>query len=522
MNATEQKRDEKRVEYFQQALGPFVVAVEVTRMPIAFTNTGSDHSIIFANDSFLKLTGYRREEVIGQSFARLLTGVEHPKASKMIEGQFQDSAEELDVECWRKDGGRVWASLCIAPVHDRQGEVVQYLASLVDLTVQMKRLRGERKALHVLYQHAPDFIATTEGADHRFTFANAAYQQLIGGRELIGRTMREALPELEAQEVMVHRDEVYRTGKSFVAAGMEVNLQREAGTDVELRYLDLIYQPVEALDGAVTGIFCEGHDVTEHKTLDARVKALQADLVHLTKLSGMGTMAATLAHEMTQPLTAISNYTAACSHLNTKEGDNREEVAGLLEAIATAVRRGAGIIRQLQQLTERRKSPRDHFRLKDAIHESVALVRASGAGNASIIDHSGQKIELDADRTQIQQVLTNLLRNSCESLGPSGGRVTVSTATSQGKVIISIKDTGEGISPEASKTLFQWSDSTKRHGTGIGLSICRTIVEAHGGDLWLRESGHTGSCFAFSLPLGPPPGSEAKVGPERHGRSASA
>jgi two-component system sensor kinase FixL len=502
MKTIEQQRGEKRVEHFQQALGPFVAATEATRMPIAFTGTGPDHAILFANDSFLKLTGYRREEVIGRPFARLLTGAEHPKTLKMIESQFHDSAEELDVECWRKDGGRVWASLCIAPVHDQKGEVVQYFGSLVDLTVQMKRLGGERKALHVLYQQTPDFIAITEGADHRFTFANAAYQQLTGGRDLIGRTMREALPELEAQEMTVYRDEVYRTGKPFVAAGMAVTLQREAGADVELRYLDLIYQPVTALDGAVTGIFCEGHDVTEHKTLDARVKALQVDLAHLTKLSGLGTVAATLAHEMTQPLTAISNYTAACSHLNAGEGDHRAQMTDLLEAIATAVRRGTEIIRQLQQLTERRKSPRDHFRLKDAIHESVALVRASGAGNASIIDNSGQKIELDADRTQIQQVLTNLLRNSCEAIGPAGGRVTVSTATRQGKVIISIKDTGAGISPEASKTLFHWSDSTKSHGSGIGLSICRTIVEAHGGDLWLRESGHTGSCFAFSLPLG--------------------
>jgi signal transduction histidine kinase len=409
----------------------------------------------------------------------------------------------MNVDCLRKDGGRVSVALCVAPVHDRQGAIVQYFASLVDLTVQNKRRRGEQTALHILYQQTPDFIAITEGPDHRITFANAAYRQLVGDRDLLGRPMREALPELATQEILAHRDLVYRTGHAFVGRCTPVKLQREAGADIEIRYLDLIYQPITAPDGTVTGIFCEGHDVTEQKALDDRVKALQVDLVHMTRLSAMGTMAATLAHEMTQPLTAIGNGVAACRLLNAREGDHREQIRGLLEAIATAVRRGGEVIHELQKLTERRKSPRHHFRLKDAIHESVALVRAAGCGSAAIVDRSAGHIELDANRTQIQQVLINLLRNGCEAIGPSGGRVIVSATMKQDKVIVSVKDTGEGVSPEAARTLFQWSDSAKPHGTGIGLSICRTIVEAHGGDLWLRESGRTGSCFAFSLPLAP-------------------
>ncbi|WP_343888129.1 PAS domain-containing protein [Sphingomonas oligophenolica] len=503
MGANEQRRDKDLVKHFQQALGPFVVAVEATRMPMVFTSADTDHRIIFANDSFLKLTGFRRSEVIDKPFARLLTGAENPDTLKLIESEFQGSAEPLNVECLRKDGGRVSASLLVVPVHDRQGAVVQYVASFVDLTVHNKWRRREKSALRKLFQQTPDFIATTEGPDHRITFANAAYQQLVGDRDLVGRTMREALPELATQEILAQRDQVYRTGKAFLARWTPVKLQREPGADVETRYLDLIYQPITAPDGTVTGIFCEGHDVTEQKILDDRVKALQVDLIHMTRLSAMGTMAATLAHEMTQPLTAIANNVAACSRLNAMEGDHRAQIKGLLEAIAAAVRRGGDVIHELQKLTERRKTPRDHFRLKDAIHESVALVRAAGCGNAAIVDRSAEQIELDADRTQIEQVLINLLRNSCEALGPSGGCVTISTTMRQGKVIVSVKDTGEGVSPEAAKTLFQWSDSAKPHGAGIGLSICRTIVEAHGGDLWLKESGHTGSCFAFSLPLAP-------------------
>jgi two-component system sensor kinase FixL len=173
----------------------------------------------------------------------------------------------------------------------------------------------------------------------------------------------------------------------------------------------------------------------------------------------------------------------------------------LLKSIADAVGRGIDVIQRLQELTERRKVPRDHFQLKDAIRESIAMVRASEFGDASIVDRSTAAIGLDADRIQIEQVLINLIRNGCEALGSSGGRVTVSTARKSDMIIVSVKDTGHGMSPEACKSLFRWSDSTKPNGTGIGLSICRTIIEAHGGLLWLKESGHTGSCFAFSLPL---------------------
>lgn len=500
MDSTGQDHGEEREEHLQ-ALDRYVVAVETTRMPIVFTDAHAGHRIIFANDSFLKLTGYPRKDVIGRPFARLVTGGDDPDVLAGIDDSFQSSVESLHVECRRRDGGYVSTSLCVAPVHDREGVVVQYFASLVDLTAQVKRRRSERNALHALYQRAPDFIAITEGPDHRFVFANPAYQRLVGDRDLIGRMMREALPEVAGQRFLTECDTVYRTGKAFVGKSMAVKLQRQTGAAVELRYLDFVYQAIEGIDGTINGIFCEGHDATEQKALEDRVQALQIDLNHLARLSAMGTMAAALAHELTQPMTAIANYTAACEHLNKREGDNREQMADMLASLATAVSRCTDVIQRLRAMTERRKSPRERFRLKDAIHESIALVRASIPTIASIIDRSSEHIELDADRTQIQQVLINLLRNGCEAVGDTGGRVTISTTVKQGKVIVSVRDTGEGVSPEAAKSLFHWADSSKPDGSGIGLSISRTIVEAHGGEMWLDESGHTGSCFAFSLPL---------------------
>lgn len=503
MSREGQKRSEAHVERFREALGPFVVGTERTHMPVAFTNAVEPgHRIVFVNNSFLALTGYRRDEVIGQPFPAFLVGATDAAAIALINGQFDGPAAPLEVECQRRDGGRVQVELRVTPVSDRGGGVVQHAVSLVDLSAETQRRNSESEALHVLYQQAPDFIAITQGPDHRFTFVNTAYEETVGPRELVGRTVREAFPEMTTQEMCTMRDEVYRTGKPYIASGLASWFQRKAGGDLELRYVDLIYQPIEASDGAITGIFCEGHDVTEERALFDRVQALQVDLVHLTRLSAMGTMAATLAHEMTQPLAAIANYTETCKLLNAVPGGDREEIASALDEIANCVRRGADIIRQLRELTERRKTRRDHFRLKDAVTESVALVRAAGCAGTSIVDSSSAQIEIDADRTQIQQILINLVRNGCEAAAETpGGGVTVSAAVEADRVVVRVQDTGSGVSPEASKTLFKWADSTKPHGTGIGLSICRTLVEAHGGDLWLEDSGHAGSCFAFSLPV---------------------
>lgn len=499
----DQQLAERKIDGFRQALGPFVVAAEASRMAMVFTSAiEDDHPIVFVNDAFLSLVGYARDEVIGQPFGFLLGSVE-PDVRERIRCQFDDGLETLDVECRRKDGGRIWVALCIHPVVDQLGLVAQHCASFVDLSAQMQRMRHERTALHALYQHTPDFIAITEGPDHRFTFANAAYQALVGPRDLLGRTVAEALPELVSQQIVKLLDEAYRSGERFLGEAIGIKLQREAGADVELRFLNLIHQPVRDADGRVTGMFCEGHDVTDQVAVAEQMRTLQAEIIHLSRLSAMGTMAATLAHELTQPLTAISNHAAACRYLHVAEDEDGERIAGGLDAITASAQRAGEIIHRLRDMTKRRKSRREHFDLHDAIRESIALVRPRAGPGTSILNQSDADIELDADRIQIQQVIINLVRNACEAIGPGEGRVTVSTARRRDKIVVSVRDSGSGVSPDATKSLFTWAESTKPEGTGIGLSICRTIVKAHDGDLWLAESGPRGSRFSFSLPAEP-------------------
>jgi two-component system sensor kinase FixL len=370
---------EEEVESFRAALGPFVVAAQATRMAIVFTNArGSGHPIIFANDSFLSLVGYDREEVLSRDFGFLLSGTSDPGAEARIEAGFKCDAEgPVEVGCRRKDGRTFPAAVYISPVRDECGVVVQHFLSFVDLT-------------------------------------------------------------------------------AFV----------------------------------------------EHKLSLERILSLQAELIHLARSSVMGTMATTLAHELNQPLTAISNYTASCRLLLASGAPDALALAQDLAAIEQSTLRAGAVISRLREMTRRGPTKREAFDLNEAVRDSVELVRAGSCDDVSIESKGDGVLMIEADRVQIQQVIINLARNGCEAAAERrNGRVTVTAELDGDRALLSVDDTGLGVTQAASASLFEWADSAKPDGMGVGLSISRSIVEAHEGNIWLDEelSGHTRFCV--SLPL---------------------
>jgi two-component system sensor kinase FixL len=499
----EQRVAEHEVDKFRQALGPFVVAAEATRMAMAFTNANAaGNPLVFANDSFLALTGYTSAEVVGQSFDFLMSEMTDAGDIARISAQFEHEATEtIEVECRRRDGRSFLAAIRIIPVHDKSKAIVQHCISFVSLSDHVERARKEREALHALYQHTPDFIFTTEGRDHTFTFVNDAYRRLVGNRDLIGQSVATALPEVVDQGFVALLDQVLASGKPFAGHGTPVILEGEDGP--QQRFIDFIYQAVRSPNGEITGIFCEGHDATEQRLCSEQVQTLQADLTKATRASAMGTMAATLAHELNQPLAAISNYAGICARLADLDGKDAAQINCAVNGIIAGARRAAEIIRRLRDMSEQRASHREVFNLKDAIRESIELVRAGSWFRISIDDSDCQSVSIEADRIQIEQVIMNLVRNACEAvIDTVDGQVIISTGVKGQDAIISVRDNGPGVPANATAKLFDQSGSTKPKGMGIGLSICRTIVEAHEGAIWL-ENGTGGANFCFSVPISP-------------------
>jgi two-component system, LuxR family, sensor kinase FixL len=245
-------------------------------------------------------------------------------------------------------------------------------------------------------------------------------------------------------------------------------------------------------------------DLTERQKTEARLQELQSELVHISRLTAMGEMASTLAHELNQPLSAIANYLKGSRRLLEGNSDQRASMMrDAMDKAAEQALRAGQIIRRLRDFVARGESERrvESVRKRSEEASALALVGAKDQG-VRIRFMFDPSVELVlADKVQIQQVLLNLLRNAIEAMEASTKReLTVASAAAEDDMVaISVADTGPGIAAEMASQLFQPFATTKRHGMGVGLSISRTIVEAHGGRIWADGNPGGGTTFRFTL-----------------------
>ena len=246
-------------------------------------------------------------------------------------------------------------------------------------------------------------------------------------------------------------------------------------------------------------------DLTERQKTEARLQELQSELVHISRLTAMGEMASTLAHELNQPLSAISNYLKGSRNLlEGRSDENATTIRSALDKAADQAVRAGQIIRRLRDFVSRGETERRAESIGKLVEEAsaLALVGVKDRGIRVQFQFDPSVDLVLADRVQIQQVLLNLIRNAMDAMETSEVRdLTIAIApTDKNFVRISVADTGSGVAPEVAKQLFQPFVTTKRHGMGVGLSISRTIVEAHGGQIWVEQNPLGGTIFHFTLP----------------------
>ncbi len=247
-------------------------------------------------------------------------------------------------------------------------------------------------------------------------------------------------------------------------------------------------------------------DLTERQYTQARLQELQEDLLHVSRLRAMGQMTAALSHELNQPLTATTNYLNAAQRLMDVEAPDMPRVRQAIALAAQQTMRSGEIIRRLRAFVARGEVVRQPEVIGKLIEEAsaLALVGAKERGVTVRMGTDPELPEIMVDRVQIQQVLLNLIRNAVESMevGPLR-ELTLEAALWDSMVMVAVTDTGSGIPPAIEAQLFQPFVTSKRDGMGIGQSVCRTIVEAHGGRLWVEPNPIGGTIFRFTLPLIP-------------------
>ena len=245
-------------------------------------------------------------------------------------------------------------------------------------------------------------------------------------------------------------------------------------------------------------------DLSERQKTESRLQELQSELVHISRLTAMGEMASTLAHELNQPLSAISNYLKGSRRLIEAQTDERSTMMrdALDKAAEQAIRAGQ-IIRRLRDFVARGESERRVENITKLVEEASALALVGAKDQAIRVRFRfDPSVELTlADKIQIQQVLLNLMRNAVEAMQDSAKReLLLAVAPADNDMVrITVADTGSGISPDVASQLFQPFITTKQQGMGVGLSICRTIVESHGGQIWAEPNPGGGTVFHFTL-----------------------
>jgi PAS domain S-box-containing protein len=291
------------------------------------------------------------------------------------------------------------------------------------------------------------------------------------------------------------------------AGAIEYRIQRPDG---ELRTVSAEGEPIRDASGAIVRIAGTLQDVTERKEAEAR---LRAELFHVARQSAMGQMGSALAHELNQPLTAILNYVRVARRLlDIGDAAQKAKIPEILDKAGDQAERAGQIIRRLREFVSKGKTERQVEPMRAVIEEACALVMvgATHQGVTLFLALDPAAAEAMIDRIQIQQVLMNLMRNACEAMAASECRnLTVSTVLlGDGFIEIGVTDTGPGLPPEVAANLFTPFVTTKSTGMGVGLSICQSIVAAHGGKIWTKSSPGGGTAFCFTVPAesSPPSG----------------
>ena len=246
-------------------------------------------------------------------------------------------------------------------------------------------------------------------------------------------------------------------------------------------------------------------DLTERRVQERRLQELQSELGHVSRLTAMGEMASSLAHELNQPLSAITNYMKGSVTLLDSGNPDLVRVRGALERASEQALRAGEIIKRLREFVAKGETQHTIENPAQLLEEASALAlfgaREKGVRVALRCDRDVGAIVVD--KVQIQQVALNLIRNAVEAMESSERKeLTIAVRLRDRNVaLFSVTDTGHGISREISERLFQPFMSTKSNGMGVGLSICRTIVEAHGGRIWADANNSGGTTFNFTVPL---------------------
>jgi two-component system, LuxR family, sensor kinase FixL len=473
--------------------------------------SSSDAIISFALDGTITSWNPAAERIYGYTAAEMIGTTLKARVGEFV--MPEKIAEELKITEWvaagvyiqpfeavrtRKDGTLVNVIVSVSPIQDANGAVIGVARTVRDISE--RKTHEEQKALLGAIVESSNDAIYTKSLDGTITSWNSAAEALFGytAGEIMGRSV---LTLFTPDKVPEEAEMVARIRAGEIIRHFETVRIRKDGTQI---HVSVTVSPLRGPDNEVVGVSNTVRDITERKTTEARLKAMQEDLFHVGRLNELGQVSAGIAHELNQPLTAMLNYSNIAKRLIAKKEPSTLDRA--YEAVSKAADqavRAAEIIRRMRSFVEKRSSNRTIEEINAVVKDTMAL-GFMGADTVNVTT----RLELApglptvlVDRVQIQQVLVNLLHNAVDAMADAKTReLTVTTKFADAGVEIAVADTGPGIPKELMGQLFMPFFTTKPGGMGIGLVISQSIVQAHGGKLSVEPNRCSGMVFRFTLP----------------------
>lgn len=517
IDITDRKEAEQALRAERDKAQSYLDTVEA--MIVALDTEGR---ITLANRKSCEILGYTEEELIGKDwFTTCLPPSEEGEAVRDIFRQLisgdSHGFEYIENSILSRSGAERLIAWHNRVLLDANKNIVGTLSAGEDIT-QRKQAEEDLRKLHRAVDQSPAIVVITD-AEGNTEYVNPAFEKITGYK---AAEMQGSNPRI--LQSFVTPDEEYASIWKTITGGQQwFGEYRNRKKDGEYYWESTSISPVRNATGNISHFLAVKEDVTERKQREELDRQHQAELAHMARLSIMGEMATGIAHELNQPLSAISTYASVALRLMnsgiTSGIDQSHSMTEALEGARDQAIRASEIIRHVRQFVSKRPLHKERIDMSDVVGQILKLARHDFRKHKVKINlHLAKNLPpVEADRIQIEQVLLNILRNSTEAMQDSDGgarEIKIVTGLSERAVIqTAISDTGPGMDEKILGRIFDPFMTTKEgSGMGVGLSICRSIIENHGGRLWAESRPGQGATFFFTLPAGAP--SETHRSPE--------